>query len=114
MFAPPPVPQLQFHPLVHRLGDLGNSIHSIEIGEEGHGQPIVSGDMVITAEYHPEFAWLAGAKFGRRFGTHLRQVNSGVTRGVEVPKGSEWLFQQQRQLCERLPAQKEQQQEPQQ
>src|SRR6202034_4224865 len=77
------------------VGDLGDVVDGIEIGEQGHRKPVVAIHAVIAAEHDAGLALFAGAEVGASIGANATEVNGGVdgrVHGAETAKG---LFEEQ-------------------
>src|ERR1035437_801596 len=77
-------------------------VHGIEIWKKRDRDPVISGDLVVSTNYYACFPRFTSAQQCRRCSANTGQINSGMARGVHVPKLTKRLFQQERSSGMRL------------
>jgi hypothetical protein len=69
---------------------------TIEIGDEGNGQPIVPRHLVVSADDDASLAGMTKAQAIGRGGTDVIEINGRMAGGIDAAKVAVGLFEQQR------------------
>ena len=61
-----------------RCGHLAQAGHAVEVGDERDGEPVVAGDLVVSADHDARLSRGAGAQAVGRGGADVIEIDGGV------------------------------------
>lgn len=88
------IPEFGHRTGIHPIRHVARVFDGIQVRQKRNRKPVVARDAIVTANDDPAFSGLAHAKLYRRFGAHTRQIDSGVSGGIECSKRAERLSDQ--------------------
>src|SRR5262249_39362985 len=81
---------------ISHSGNLRRVVNRVEIGGEGCGNPIISGNLVVAANDDAVLTGQAPAQNDRRGGAHSGEIHGGVPGRIESAEVAVRLFQKKR------------------
>jgi hypothetical protein len=80
---------------VHRLGNVGQRIDGVEIGDQRDGEPVIPINLVVAADDDAILSVVARAEHGGGISANVIEINGGVASGVYCAKIAVRLFHQE-------------------